>query len=245
MAKYGKATYGDAIAEVYDSLSFPSTRTTDAAVKALARLARKGPALELGVGTGRVAIPLAARGVAVHGIDGSQAMLEKLAAKRGGRRVKTFCADFAKITLPGPFRLIYAVFNTFFALQTQDAQVRCFQSVAEHLDAKGKFVIEAFVPDVTMYSRGQAVMASDLAGDAVRLDVARLDAVRQFVTAKIVLLSETGVRFYPIQLRFAYPSELDLMARLAGLRLRERWGSWEGGAFTSASGNHISVYERG
>ena len=244
MAEYNSSTYGDRIADAYDSLVPMSAQATAAAVDALARLAGPGPALELGVGTGRIAIPLAARGIAVHGIDGSQAMLDKLRSKPSGDKITIARADFEQIPLDRHFHLIYVVFNTFFALLTQEAQVRCFQSVADHLEPRGLFVIEAFVPDLTLYTRGLHISMMGTSNDSVRLNVAQLDAARQHITDSVVTLSECGTRLYPLQLRFAYPSELDLMARLAGLRLRERWSSWAGEPFTSQSGNHVSIYEK-
>ncbi len=238
MDDYTAATYGDRIAEVYDRM-IPSS----AVVQPLARLAGSGRALELGIGTGRVALPLAACGVDVHGIDASEAMVERLRAKPDGSAIPVTIGDFADFRMDVGFDLIFAVFNTFFMLLTQERQVRCFARAAEHLTADGVFLIEAFVPDLTRYVRGQNVNVTTLETDMALLDLTRHDAAGQRVTLQHVLITGAGTRLYPAQLRYAWPSELDLMARLAGLRLRERWSDWNGAPFTSSSTNHISLYE--
>jgi SAM-dependent methyltransferase len=242
--RYDSSTFGDRIADEYDDFIFITSQATEAAVSVLARLAQGGAALELGIGTGRVALPLAARGIAVHGIDASQRMLERLKAKPGGKSIVTTAGDFERIASRERFRLIYVVFNTFFALRTQEAQVNCFRSVAEHLEPQGAFLIEAFVPDLTRFDRGQRLGVHSLDDNRVRLDASVHDMARQVVTAQIVTLEENGTRFYPLRLRYAYPSELDLMAQLAGLRPRERWSGWDGAPFTSQSMSHVSIYER-
>jgi SAM-dependent methyltransferase len=202
-----------------------------------------GTALELGIGTGRVALPLAARGVRVHGIDASQAMVDRLREKPGGDQVQVILGDFADVSgVDGRFRLIYVVFNTFFALLTQDDQVRCFSHVAVHLDPGGAFVIESFVPDPSLFDRGQRVSATRVEAERVQLDATRHDAATQQVTSQHVLIGKEGIVLLPVQLRYAWPSELDLMARLAGLRLLARYGGWRREPFTSTSPTHISVY---
>ncbi len=246
MSDYGPATYGDRIAGVYDRYLDPSVAaSTQEAVNFLRELAGSaGRALELGIGTGRIAIPLAERGVHVEGIDASEAMLDRLRAKAGDADIPLHAGDFADVDVEGDFRLIYVVFNTFFALLTQEDQVRCFSNVALHLTDDGAFVIEAFVPDPTLYDRGQRVSATRVEADRVQLDASRLDAVTQRVTSQHILIGAEGIMLLPVQLRFAWPSELDLMARLAGLRLRERFAGWQGEAFTSSSPKHVSVYGR-
>ena len=243
MAEYGPATYGDRIADAYDDL-YPPLAGTDTIVAVLAGLAAGGPALELGIGTGRVALPLVARGVAVHGLDASEAMVARLRAKPGGAAIPVTLGDFAAVDVPGRFALVYVVFNTFFALPTQEEQVRCFEGVAAHLTEDGAFLIEAFVPDLSRFVRGQNTSAVRVETDRVSLDVSRHDPVNQRVTSQHVHLTEEGVRLYPVEIRYAWPSELDLMARLAGLELRTRWGGWHGESFTAASGSHVSVYTR-
>jgi hypothetical protein len=152
--------------------------------------------------------------------------------------------SFADIALGGSFNLIYVVFNTFFGLRSQEEQVRCFAGVASRLSTDGVFVVEAFVPDPTRFVRGQHTQASEIGPDHVRLDVSRHDPVSQRVVSQHVVIRESGIRLCPVEIRYAWPSELDLMARLAGLRLRERWGGWDRQPFTAATAGHISIYER-
>ena len=246
MAGYEPSTYGDQIADFYDEfvgMVFP-TATTEHAVAFLAQLADGGPALELGVGTGRLALPLAERGVSVTGLDASEAMLARLRKRPGATAIQVVLGDFAELAVDGRFRVVYVAFNTFFALLTQEAQVRCFRRVAEHLTDDGVFVIEAFVPDPTLYTRGQRVSARHIEPGRLLLDVGRHDPVTQRVSAQQVVIEPTGIRMLPVELRYAWPSELDLMAELAGLRLRERFGNWQREPFGAASASHISVYGR-
>lgn len=238
MTEYREETYGEYIADLYDTW-YPADA---AAIDMLAELAEGGPALELGIGTGRIALPLQARGIEVYGIDASPAMIAKLRAKPGGEHISVVLGSFADFDLPQRFNLIYVVFNTFFSLLTQEEQMQCFASVAHHLRPDGVFVIEAFVPDLCRFSRGQNVSSVDLRLDAVKLDVSKLDKATQQVMAQHVLLSEKGIRLFPVKLRFAWPSELDLMARLAGMKREHRWSNWQGHPFGSDSGKHISVY---
>jgi SAM-dependent methyltransferase len=242
MEGYRKETYGDRIAAVYDALMPVLPDPADCADR-LAELAGPGPALELGIGTGRVALPLASRGVEVHGIDASEAMVERLRAKPGGDAITVTFGDFADVPVEGSYPLVYVVFNTFFSLLTQEDQVRCFAAVAGHLALGGAFVVTGFVPDQTLHPGGQSVRTVQLGLDQVRLDAALHDPVAQRVDFQHVVLSGGGIRLYPGAVRYAWPSELDLMARLAGLRLRERWGGWRREPFDRASGGHVSVYE--
>jgi SAM-dependent methyltransferase len=241
MEPYGSSTYGDRIAGIYDDL-YPDI--DPATVPLLKSLAGEGPALELGIGTGRAALPLLEAGVAVHGIDASEPMLAKLKAKPGGERIPITVGDFSSFSFERHFRLIYVLFNTFFALLEQESQVNCMKNAAAHLEPGGVLLIEAFVPDLSRYVRRRAITALDVGIESVKLDVARWDPAGQRITVQHVVLSEAGVKLYPVQLRYAYPSELDLMARLAGLRLRDRWGDWDRSEFTSDSTKHVSVYER-
>jgi SAM-dependent methyltransferase len=210
----------------------------------LVRLAGEGRALELGIGTGRIALPLAQRGHRVHGVDASEAMVQKLRGKAEGTEIPVTIGDFAELDVEGKFSLIYVVFNTFFALLSQEDQVRCFSNVARRLQEGGVFVIEAFVPDMTRWDRDQRMEAQRVANDSVVLGAARHDPVEQRVVSNHLLVSEGGVKFYPVRLRYAWPAELDLMARLAGLRLRERWGGWGREPFVGSSVKHVSVYVR-
>jgi SAM-dependent methyltransferase len=241
MDEYRGEAYGERIAAVYDELY---ARYDPAAIITLKRLAQGGRALELGIGTGRIALPLQQTGVEVQGIDASTEMAARLRAKPGGEAIPVTLGSIADVAVEGHYSLIYIPFNTLFALPTQDEQVRCFQNVAQHLAPGGVFLIEAFVPDVTRFSSGgQTVRAVSVQKDQVQLDVSQHDPLAQQVTSQHVILTAGGIRLYPVRLRYAWPAELDLMARLAGLRLKHRWEDWEGRAFTAGSGSHISVYE--
>lgn len=245
MDDYGPSTYGDRIADVYDEW-FPEVSragAVEAAVPFLRELAGTGPALELGIGTGRVALPLQREGVQVHGIDASDAMLAGLRAKEGGARIPVSVTDFRDFRLETRFTLVYVVFNTFFALLTQDDQVGCFQAVERHLTPDGVFVIEAFVPDVSRFDRGQRVSAIAAGVDEIQLEVSTHDAIAQRTESHHVVISERGIRLYPVKIRYAGIAELDLMARIAGMRLRERWAGWDRSELTSTSQQHISVWE--
>lgn len=244
MKEHGPETYGDRIADVYDDwYGDAAFLETEASVDLLAELAGPGPALELAIGTGRVALPLAARGVEVHGVDASERMVAKLREKPGGIRIPVTMGDFADVPVDGEFPLIYIVFNSFFALPSQDEQVRCFENIASHLTPDGLFVMSAFVPDPARFGGGR-VSVSRIEDDLVQLDTTRLDPVAQVSHSQHVVLTPEGVRLYPVNVRWAYPPELDLIARLAGLRLRDRWSSWKREAFTGESVQHVSVYGR-
>lgn len=216
-----------------------------AAVAFLAELAGPGPALELAIGAGRIALPLAAQGIRVDGVELSPAMVAQLRAKPGGDQIAVTIGDFADVPVSGTYRLIYVVWNTLFNLLTQDDQVRCFQNVAAHLIDDGSFVIEADLPNFLYRLRDhQYVDAEAIEVDAVRLDVARYDPVTQLLDESHVSLSREGVRVYPIVTRYAWPSELDLMARLAGLRLKERWAGWNREPYSATSRTLVSLYGR-
>jgi SAM-dependent methyltransferase len=246
MADYEHSTYGDRIAAVYDQFHVhtPVTRFTDATVEFLASVAGKRRVLELGIGTGRIAVPLAAKGLKVFGIDASEKMVEKMREKPGGDAIPVVFGNFADVKIGGQFSLIYVVFNTFFALLTQDEQVRCLQRVARHLTPEGAFAMEAFVPDPSRFEHGQRVGAIDVGTDRVRLEVTQHDPGTQSIRSALVEVSESGgILLYPVRLRYAGPAELDLMARLAGMRLRARFGGWNREPFSAASQFHVSLYE--
>ena len=244
MKDYDVSTYGDRIADVYDEwYGEADVLDKDGAVDFLAELAGDGPVLELAVGTGRLAIPLTERGLDVHGIDASEAMVGKLREKPGGDRIEVTIGDFAEVGVEGSFRLIFVAFNTFFALQSQDEQVRCFESVARRLSDDGAFCLDAFVPDPARFAGGR-VSVSKIELDLVQLDVTLIDPAEQRSTSQHLVVRPDGVRLYPVNVRWAYPAELDLMARLAGLRLRARFASWRRESFTKESGHHVSVYEK-
>jgi SAM-dependent methyltransferase len=241
MDDYGPETYGDRIAEIYDDL-YDEMFDTDGAVSFLAERARGGRALELGIGTGRVAIPLAQAGVDVHGIDASPAMVEKMRAKPGGAEISVVMGDFADVPVEESYRLIFVAFNTLFALGSQEDQLRCFRNVSDHLDSDGVFVVEAFVPDVTRFARHQNVDATDVGSDRARIDVTRHDPVTQTSRTQHIMITPEGTKMYPVMVRYAYPPEMDLMARMAGLVLKERHENWRGAPFTANSPGHVSVY---
>lgn len=241
MNSYTAETYGAQIAEVYDDWYGDYDA---AAIDLLAELAGEGRALELGIGTGRIALPLVARGVEVHGLDASPAMVARLRAKPNGAQVPVTIGDFTEVNVAGEFALIYVVFNTLFTLPTQEAQVRCFGNVAAHLAPGGCFLIETFVPNVTRFDGGQTTRAVQVTTERVQLEVTQHDPVAQRTVSQHVLIADGQVRLYPVQIRYAWPAELDLMAQLAGLRLRARWSNWQRAPFTAESGKHISIYER-
>ncbi len=179
MEGYEPPTYGDRIADVYDE--WYAELDPASAVELLAELAGDGRVLELAIGSGRIALPLAARGVEVHGIDASERMVERLRAKPGGEAIPVTMGDFADVPVEGTFRVVFVAFNTLFALPDQEAQVRCFERVSEHLDENGVFVLEAFVPDLARYDRGQRVSTTRTKLDHIVLDVSQLDAASQTV----------------------------------------------------------------
>jgi hypothetical protein len=169
-------------------------------------------------------------------------MVARLRAKPGGADIPVTMGDFADVGVEGSFSLIFVAFNTLFALLTQNDQLRCFANAAAHLADGGRFVIEAFVPDLARFDRGQRVGVSAVDIDRVDFEVSRHDAVNQRVDSQHVFVTGEGIRLAPVRLRYAFPSELDLMARLAGLELQERWGGWSGESFTNSSTDHVSVY---
>ncbi len=191
-----------------------------------------------------MALPLAARDIDVEGLEASPVMVARLRAKPRGAELAVTIGDMAAPPVVGPFHLVYVVFNTFFALLTQEQQVVCFHKVADLLEPDGVFLLECFVPDPGRFDRGQSLRTVRLGTDEVRLDASRHDAVGQQVTSSVIRLAESAVSVLLIRLRYAWPAELDLMAQLAGLELRERMGGWGGEPFTAASSAHVSVYGR-
>ena len=242
MAVRTASSFDDRIAPRFDKI-YEHLPDADVAAGTLARLAGRGRALELGIGTGRIALRLAALGTEVHGVDASDAMVAELRRKPGGHDIPVAMGDFADFLLDTRYDVVYVVFNTFFDLTSQDAQVRCFASAARHLNAGGVFVIEAFVPDHSRLARDNNVYW-DVYGDVVRVDVSQPNSCEQRVDARHIMVSEAGIEMFSIHIRYAWPAELDLMARLAGLRLKERWADWAGSPFTSQSTAHVSLYEK-
>ena len=236
------AFYGDSWAGVYDE--HHGDMDPAPAVEFLARLAGDHRALELAIGTGRVALPLAARGIAVEGIDASTAMVERLRAKPGGASIPVVMGDMAEVGTTGPFGLVYLVFNSLFGLLTQARQAECFRNVARVLGPGGAFVIECFVPDLSRFDRNQRVETRAVAEDSAVLELSRHDPVHQRIITQIITF-DGGTHLRPVALRYAWPSELDLMAQQAGLRLRERYSGWDRQPFGPSSDSHVSVYQRG
>ncbi len=208
----------------------------------LVELAGSGRALELGVGTGRIALPLAQRGVPVYGIELSQAMLARLRAKPGGEDISVTIGDFATATVDGTFSVAYLVFNTILNLTTQAEQVACFRNVAVHLEPGGCFVIEVGVPELQRLPPGETIRAFHVSETRWGLD--EYDVARQGLTSHHFELVDGRVERSSIPFRYAWPSELDLMAQLAGMRLRERWSGWKREPFTSDCRKHVSVWEK-
>jgi SAM-dependent methyltransferase len=220
---------------------------TDAAVTPvvdmLAELAGSGRALELGIGTGRIALPLAARGVPVSGIDASQKMVEKMREKPGGRDIKVVIGDHATASVEGEFSLAYAVFNAIWNLRSQEKQVACFQNVARHLEPAGHFVIELFVPDLLNISPGHSIKPFRADSSGMSFDVYD-DVVGQRLTSHHFWIGKQGMRSFASGGRWVWPAELDLMAQLAGMQLSDRWGGWKREPFTDSSRFHVSVYTK-
>lgn len=235
-------SFGEDVAPEYGT-SLRGDETT--AVAFLADAAGDGPALELAIGAGRIALPLAERGVRVEGVDISPAMVAQMQAKPGGKKIPVSIGDFADVPVQGHYRLIFVVWNSFFNLLTQDDQVRCFENVAAHLTDDGSFVLETFVPTYFHRLRNdQYVDAEAIEVDRVQLDLLRHDPVNQMIEESHVSLSAAGIRLNPVVQRYAWPAEMDLMARMAGLKLKARWGGWNREPFTASSELHISVYGR-
>jgi SAM-dependent methyltransferase len=236
--------YFDARAERYDadSIDMFEPAILEPAVSFLADLAGTGAALELGIGTGRIAVPLSQRGVHVHGIDLSPAMVAQLRAKPGTENIGATIGDFATTRVGGTFSLAYLVYNTIMNLTTQDEQVQCFRNVAAHLEPGGCFVIEVGVPGLQRLPPGETVRAFTVS--PTRLGFDEYDIAVQGLVSHHYWLLDGQLETFSMPFRYVWPSELDLMARLAGLTLRERWNDWNRTPFTSNSTQHVSVWEK-
>jgi len=236
--------FGEHVAQVYDDSPHQEfkaeTITTTADV--LTDLAAGGRALELAVGTGRIAVPLAQRGVPVHGIEMSRAMVARMRAKPGAEAIGVTIGDMATTRVEGTFSLVYLVFNTIMNLTTQDAQVDCFVNAAAHLSPGGCFVIETSIPDLRKLPAGQDVVPFHFSPTHWALD--HYDIVTQSVSSNYITVENGRGEYRSIPFRYAWPAEFDLMARIAGLRLRERWADWDRSPFTAESGKHVSVWEK-
>jgi SAM-dependent methyltransferase len=234
--------FGEDVAARYDGGRMFSPEVLGPTVGFLAGLAGEGAALEFAIGTGRVALPLSQRGVRVHGIDLSEAMVAKLREKPGAESVGTTIGDFATTRVDGWFSLVYLVYNTIGNLTTQDDQVACFQNAAAHLEAGGCFVIETGVPNLQRVAPGERFYPFDVSDEHLGFD--EYDVASQGLVSHHFSLEDDQWRRESIPFRYVWPAELDLMARLAGMRLRERWADWDRSPFTSESRKHVSVWER-
>src|ERR671935_1196521 len=235
--------FGEHVAERYDEryADLAGPAVVDPIVDFLADLARGGAALEFGVGTGRIALPLSQRGVRVHGIELSEAMVARLRAKPGAEEIDVTIGDFATTRVDGTFSIAYLVANTIMNLTTQDEQVACFQNVAAHLEPGGCFVIEVLVPGLRRLLPGQTFQLFDVSPTHVGFD--EYDVLRQGLVSHHYWIEDGKVERFSPPFRYAWPAELDLMARLAGMTLRERYADWKGEPFTSESEKHVSVWE--
>jgi SAM-dependent methyltransferase len=236
--------FGERVAERYDESSADmfEPAVVDPAVDFLADLAGSGAALELGIGTGRIALPLARRGIRVHGIDLSEAMVARLRAKPGAEDIEVTIGDFARTRVEGTFTVAYLVFNTINNLTTQGQQIACFENVAAHLEPGGCFVIEVGVPELQRLPPGETVRAFDIS--ATHLGFDEFDVASQGLISHHYAVVDGKLELHSVPFRYVWPAELDLMARLAGMRLRERWSDWKREPFTSESRQHVSVWEK-
>jgi SAM-dependent methyltransferase len=236
--------FGERVAGSYDdsSVDMFEPDIVGPTVDVLADLAGSGRALELGIGTGRVALPLARRGIRTHGIEMSRAMVSRLRAKPGGDAIGVTIGDFATTRVDGTFSVAYLVFNTIMNLTSQAAQVACFRNVAAHLEPNGCFVIEVGIPDLRRLPPGQTVVPFHVSPTRWAFDV--YDVATQAMSSNYVEVVDGRGQYTSIPFRFVWPAELDLMAQLAGLQLRERWAGWKREPFTSESRQHVSIWEK-
>jgi SAM-dependent methyltransferase len=236
--------FGPGVAERFDERYAyqADPAVVDPMLDFLADLAGDGMALELGIGTGRIALPLARRGVPVHGIDLSEAMLAQLRAKQDADRIGVTIGDFATTRVEGSFSLAYLVANTIMNLTTQDEQVACFRNVADHLEPGGCFVIEVGVPGLRRLPPGEVFQPFDVSPTHLGFD--EYDVARQGLVSHHYWIENGKVEVLSPQFRYVWPSELDLMAQLAGMTSRERWADWTRAPFTSESTKHVSVWEK-
>ncbi len=242
MKGYGPETFGILNAEDYDALHDPGT--TDVAVDLLTELASCQRTLELAIGTGRVALPMAQRGCDISGIEASPQMVAKLREKPGGDTIPVTMGDMSEVRAEGRFGFIFLIFNTLFNLTSQEAQLRCFQIAADMLEPGGAFLVEAFVPDIAQFRDHRGLKPKHLDRHSLTLEATIHDPVKQLIEYQQLRFTPEGVRLTPLPMRYAWPSEIDLMARLAGLAPEARWGGWDRAAFTAESRMHISLYRK-
>jgi SAM-dependent methyltransferase len=235
--------FDESIAATYDDdEAMSNPKVVGPVADLLAELAGNGRVLEFAIGTGRVALPLAQRGVRVEGIELSRPMVERLRAKEGGAQIPVSIGDMSTTRVAGEFSLVYLVFNTINNLTSQDAQVACFQNAAAHLEPGGCFLIEVGVPPLQRLSKGETLLAFDRSDTHWGID--EFDVVTQKFTSHHVRMRGQRIERLSIPFRYVWPAELDLMAQLAGLRLRERWSGWQREPFTRLSDSHVSVWQK-
>jgi SAM-dependent methyltransferase len=236
--------FGESVAANYDqsSAAMFDPAVVQPVVDVLAAFAGDGGALELAIGTGRIALPLAERGVRVAGIDDSDAMLARLREKPGAERIESVLGDMTETRVEGEFSLVYLVFNTIGNLTTQDAQVACFENAAAHLRSGGRFVIETGVPALQQLPVGQTIVPFHAGPGGLGFDV--YDVVTQKFSSQHYVFEDGRVETGHVDFRYAWPAEFDLMARIAGMRLEDRWAGWDRAPFTAVSSAHVSVYQK-
>lgn len=241
MDPFAPETFGELNARDYDEHNDPGT--TAAEVALIRELAGDGRVLELASGTGRIAIPLAQAGVDISGLEASPLMVDRMREKPGGEEIPVMIGDMSKFAVDGTFDLIFLVFNTIFNLQSQEEQIQCFVNVSKHLTSGGIFLVAAFVPDFNSFQNNQRVGLRQMARDSVWLDTCQHDPVQQLLEFQRVRVTEEGLRLVPLRLRYIWPAEMDLMARMAGLTPKEKWGGWDKSPFDANSEMHVSIYE--
>jgi SAM-dependent methyltransferase len=244
MARHDTHRYGVDIADAYDDL-YAQVDDTTKAVACLAELADGGSVSELGIGTGRLALPLAARGLRVSGVDSSPEMVAQLHAKPGGEAIDVAIGDYTATSAPGgPFALIVLAFNAIFAVADTAAQIACFERVAADLSPGGRLLVEAFVLDPRMFHHGQAIDIRTMTGEHVELQLMRYDAASGTINRVLLNVRDGTTNLHAVNDTYVAPRELDLMARIAGLTLESRWADWSHSPFTAESTRHISVYAK-
>jgi len=242
MENYNTNTYGDIIADIYDQIH--KELDTSSVVKLLLSFKAKR-VLELGVGTGRIAIPLIQSGLEVYGIESSSKMIETLKNKQYGDKISIIFGDMTTSSINKDFPLIFCIFNTIFCLTKQQKQIECFRNVARHLSKDGIFILECAVPDMGGFAGNQNISVSSISTNDVIISTKIHNAASQEVLIQYIVIENSNkIRLIPIKTRYAWPSELDTMAYIAGLKLKHRWGNWQQNTFTASSSYHVSVYEK-
>lgn len=231
--------FGRLWAETYDT---STELDPTAAVDFLAQVAAGGPVLELAIGTGRVALPLAARGLPVTGVEASPEMVAKMKAKPGGASIDVVVGDMADVPVTGPYQMVYLAYNTLFNLVREQRQRDCFRNVARVLAPGGAFVIETFVPDLADFARDEKVQMRNVTEDSATIRLHKYDLAAQTFIRQTIRFDSTGVHLFPFSMRYCWPAQIDEMATAAGLRLTERYAGWDRRPFDATSASHVSVY---